>query len=594
MNKYGQSQAGQGYYPETPATHQGPASDQGKFGGYGKQGSSAGHSGKLESYKMSSQPEGTGYGHGGYQGNTAGTQPGFSSQGGKAMSAGNQSQKGYTASTGYGAQGEYGQKDDAAAQQYYYDSGSDYGRNNNDKDMHSGLGSKGWNAQGKDGGFGGNSYVEDQKTENYGYEDNQYGSYSEEYGEGYVTPQSSGGRGTYSGDRGFQAGRGRGDNAGRGFRGGRGAGSEVGKTGGKQEESWGAEDQGARGGGFGGIRGAGNQGPRGRGFDGNRGAGYQGGRGWGFDGNSGGGNQGNRGGGFEGNRGRGNQGGRGRGFDGGKGRVENDYNSSNTDQVGDYDSQGNSGFNPGFRGRGRGFVGGLRGRWGGDRQGGDQWQSGQGSSDEGIRGARGGFGRGRGDRGSFRGNSSGMGGFGQQNQDSKNNENNAGAAKSVDDMNTKRKSEEMPQLEIKKKKEDEKIDVMPFIKAHVEEHCTVNPEARKLAEESLKKMMQPCYCVLCNARMSGPPQAMMHYQGKNHNKKIKNFITCGMTKYAEKVQNEENKSEEELQRERMEEEERNRILDAKVAQVCNNLHFRALSYQRSYNKFKLQWHFKVE
>ena len=125
----------------------------------------------------------------------------------------------------------------------------------------------------------------------------------------------------------------------------------------------------------------------------------------------------------------------------------------------------------------------------------------------------------------------------------------------------------------KKKKEEEKIDVMPFIETHVKEYCSDDEEMKKMATESLKKMMQPTYCVLCNARMSGSPQATMHYQGKNHNKKIKNFITCGMQKYAEKVKEDENKTEDEREKEKHEEEERNRILDQKVAEVCIHLFY---------------------
>lgn len=135
----------------------------------------------------------------------------------------------------------------------------------------------------------------------------------------------------------------------------------------------------------------------------------------------------------------------------------------------------------------------------------------------------------------------------------------------------KRKTIEKLELSpAKKKKEEEKLDILPFIQAHIEEHCTVNEEARKVAEEALKKMMQPAYCVLCNSRMSGAPQAKMHYQGKNHNKKIKNFITCGMTKYAEKVKEDENKTDDEIEKEKNDEDEKNRILDQKVAEVCNS------------------------
>ena len=94
----------------------------------------------------------------------------------------------------------------------------------------------------------------------------------------------------------------------------------------------------------------------------------------------------------------------------------------------------------------------------------------------------------------------------------------------------------------KKATNEEKIDVMPFIKSHIETHCTTNPDARKLAEEALKKMMTPNFCVLCNARMTGAPQATMHYNGKKCAKKVKNFITTGITKYAEQVKEEGEKS----------------------------------------------------
>jgi hypothetical protein len=291
--------------------------------------------------------------------------------------------------------------------------------------------------------------------------------------------------------------------------------------------------------------------------------------------------QGNRGGfGRGGNRG---SFGRGRG---GFGRG-NDQGNDGKFKTGEEQDYTKSGFGRGNFGGDRGGSSGGRGQ--SSERGGSSVGRGQPSERGGFSGGRGqpsergGSSGGRGqpsERGTFgRGN---RGGFGRgQNQDNEHGGAQLGRGRgnldkskelaTVDKtkVDVKRKSIECLELSpAKKKKEEEKIDVLPFIQAHIEEHCTVNEDARKIAEEALKKMMQPAYCVLCNARMSGSPQAMMHYQGKNHNKKIKNFITCGMSKYVEKVKEDANKTEEQIAKEKAEEEERNRILDQKVAEVC--------------------------
>ena len=80
----------------------------------------------------------------------------------------------------------------------------------------------------------------------------------------------------------------------------------------------------------------------------------------------------------------------------------------------------------------------------------------------------------------------------------------------------------------KKPKEEEELDLTPFINAHLEQFCTdMKEEEKKRAEESLKPLMKTNFCVLCNARTSGPAMATAHYNGKNHMKKVKTFLRSG-------------------------------------------------------------------
>lgn len=271
-----------------------------------------------------------------------------------------------------------------------------------------------------------------------------------------------------------------------------------------------------------------------------------------------------------GDRGRSNLRGQGSGFGGrGRGQVDRSgYENDTTGQSGHgYGSErGRGNFN-----RGRGQFS-DRGRGGGRGAANSRQEFGQPEH------GQGGFGRGRGDRGGYRGSTLRGGYSASREEHSQYSESSENQPMLEGLAGLKRKpgpsfNENQPVSPPKKKKEEDKIDVIPFIKAHIKEHCTGNEEMKKLAEESLKKMMQPAYCVLCNARMSGAPQATMHYQGKNHNKKIKNFITCGMQKYAEKVKEDESKTQEEIEKEKREEEERNRILDQKVAEVCIHLYY---------------------
>ena len=122
----------------------------------------------------------------------------------------------------------------------------------------------------------------------------------------------------------------------------------------------------------------------------------------------------------------------------------------------------------------------------------------------------------------------------------------------------------------KKPKEDDELDLAPFIESHMEQFCSaMKEEERKRAEESLKPLMQPNYCVLCNARTSGPAQASTHYNGKNHLKKVKTFLLSGgefVPKKPVEVKPEKDPKDMDAD-EKKEFDEKQKNLDKKVAEV---------------------------
>lgn len=52
---------------------------------------------------------------------------------------------------------------------------------------------------------------------------------------------------------------------------------------------------------------------------------------------------------------------------------------------------------------------------------------------------------------------------------------------------------------------------------------TAIPQADGLPEE-IKKLFKPFVCELCPAKLNSPMSARLHYESKNHEKKINNWL----------------------------------------------------------------------
>lgn len=122
----------------------------------------------------------------------------------------------------------------------------------------------------------------------------------------------------------------------------------------------------------------------------------------------------------------------------------------------------------------------------------------------------------------------------------------------------------------KKAKEEEDLDLSPFIESHIKQFCTeMKDEEKKRAEESLKPLMQTNFCVLCNARTSGPAQATTHYNGKNHLKKVKTFLQSGGEFVPKKPEARIEKDPKDMTLdEKKQYQDKQKVLDKKVAEVC--------------------------
>ena len=149
-----------------------------------------------------------------------------------------------------------------------------------------------------------------------------------------------------------------------------------------------------------------------------------------------------------------------------------------------------------------------------------------------------------------------------------------------------------------KKPKEEEIDLTPYIEAHLQQFCTeMKDEEKKRAEESLKPLMKSSFCVLCNAKITAPQQAVTHYQGKNHLKKVKTFVQSGgkmVPKPKVEVKEPEKEDPKEMSADELKAYEAKQVtLDQKVAEVCRLLTFSSclsFSISTGFTKEKHLWH----